>query len=888
MPAGEAHPSPEPGTLAVQVQGAADAGGALRGLQAARRDLLTLLAGDAGDEPGAGRPRVSPATGAPGGPMLVIHDLADARPEALPGIFDLITRRLQQAGLRDAALAAVPVGGALDAFSELPNAVVLRLFPPPAGPSGTLASAWLDVAADWLTEGLGELDEVALRLLGIEFAVPAPAVLTTLEQADAARAWCDVVRGDLGDRVQAVSLTFGTLPHLALAAGGPKVGAAGLVERYGVLCDVARELAAALAYACVSFEPTFAGMAAGLAASSPPGQGWHDSGGAPPNGVAAWLLDDRVPDAFPFQLLGPAHHAGFRADSRAAVTPLSDGRSELTIREPADWLPGDPERQAAHAQGLALLEPLLVADEDFDDLVARRFGDGPIGQGGGPPASWQPATEETLEPPDLTDVVIVGRPQPHRGNRVTLMELVSWLAGEPHGEEPRSTSRPLGTFARWWARGLDDVSRQALITRAPSLAASGTAELAEAERRWAIAEWLVRTEAGTWLRAAGLVESAERLNELGPLDAEATLIDAVDLLTRAATVASVRLQLTLDVAVAGAPADEARALRRHLEAVAWDAWEQVQEHVAWVAAAEAAIHDDPGELGTTASQRVIEHCRTATTLESTMSMASVTEELWALVTSALVSTAWEDAWLAADEVAGSAANTDLRGAALTGDVPAWEQLVAADREAATLRAEEAAHAVLLQLARAYTDGNEPAEPAWDLALRGAREAPGTESWRDAIDDVRARAGEAAWERAMAAARIRVTQNLLRSSDLLGRVALVATAREAAGASARVVAAKGAAVAAAEGGDDDAVHDAAVDALRPLAGELARSALALFDRLLGYTDPDFEITYSSFGGRPAERAQGDPPVAAPRAAGAAASSGDLPEALPPDAAVPPDG
>jgi hypothetical protein len=353
------------------------------------------------------------------------------------------------------------------------------------------------------------------------------------------------------------------------------------------------------------------------------------------------------------------------------------------------------------------------------------------------------------------------------------------------------------------------------------------------------------------------VETADRLADLGPLDAESTLVDTVDLLTRAATIASVRLQLTLDLAVAGVDPRESGPLRRHLEAVAWDAWEQVQEHVAWVAAAEAATHDDPGELSTTADQRVIDHCRSATSLDASASMASLTDELWSVVTSALVTSAWEGGWLAADEVAGNAANTDLRGAALTGEVPAWEQLVAADRAEATLRAEEAAHSVLLQIARSYTEGGAPAESAWDQAVRAAREAPGTEAWSEAIDDVRSRAGEAAWERAMTAARHRVTQNLLRSSDLLGRVALAATAREAAGSAARVVAAKGAAVAAAEGGDYDVIHDAAVDALRPLAGDLARSALALFDHLLGYSDPDFEISTSSFGGRP----DATPPVEA---------------------------
>ena len=46
----------------------------------------------------------------------------------------------------------------------------------------------------------------------------APAVL---HQASTAQAWCDIVNGNIDERVRTASITFGKAPHVALAAGGP-------------------------------------------------------------------------------------------------------------------------------------------------------------------------------------------------------------------------------------------------------------------------------------------------------------------------------------------------------------------------------------------------------------------------------------------------------------------------------------------------------------------------------------------------------------------------------------------------------------------------------------------------------------------------------------------
>src|SRR4029079_10954544 len=127
-------------------------------------------------------------------------------------------------------------------------------------------------------------------------------VSSVLHECGVARAWCDAVNGELADRLRIASLTFGRLPHLALAAGGPGVDGGGLIARFRLLQEIARELAADVAYGCIDFEAAFDGLALGLSPVR-----WHAQGGAPPNVVARELLDDRVPDAYPYQVLGPGH-----------------------------------------------------------------------------------------------------------------------------------------------------------------------------------------------------------------------------------------------------------------------------------------------------------------------------------------------------------------------------------------------------------------------------------------------------------------------------------------------------------------------------------------------------------------------------------------------------
>src|SRR3546814_7306339 len=81
--------------------------------------------------------------------------------------------------------------------------------------------SWIDIAAEWALGDLPPDATVPLRLLGAGFDLAVADAPSILHQACSARVWCDVVNGDLDDRIRTASITFGRAPHVALAAGGP-------------------------------------------------------------------------------------------------------------------------------------------------------------------------------------------------------------------------------------------------------------------------------------------------------------------------------------------------------------------------------------------------------------------------------------------------------------------------------------------------------------------------------------------------------------------------------------------------------------------------------------------------------------------------------------------
>src|SRR3546814_10934030 len=119
--------------------------------------------------------------------------------------------------------------------------------------------SWIDIAAEWALGDLPPDATVPLRLLGAGFDLAVADAPSILHQACSARVWCDVVNGDLDDRIRTASITFGRAPHVALAAGGPGCADHALLARYDRPCQVPREMAPDGASARVDLAPRFEG-----------------------------------------------------------------------------------------------------------------------------------------------------------------------------------------------------------------------------------------------------------------------------------------------------------------------------------------------------------------------------------------------------------------------------------------------------------------------------------------------------------------------------------------------------------------------------------------------------------------------------------------------------
>ena len=94
------------------------------------------------------------------------------------------------------------------------------------------------------------------------------------------------------------------------------------------------------------------------------------------------------------------------------------------------------------------------------------------------------------------------------------MEWVSYLAGEPHSDDPACVSPVLRAYCTTLNDSLEDAPRQRLR---PYLARTiGTTDdgLDDA-RSWMAMDWLIRTYAPTWLAVAGLTGSAAASGRAG-------------------------------------------------------------------------------------------------------------------------------------------------------------------------------------------------------------------------------------------------------------------------------------------------------------------------------------------------------------------------------------
>ena len=182
------------------------------GVQALR--AVGIEAGSLAAAPGATAPRISPVAPMPDGMLLRIDDLS-TRVDTRRRVAQSIRGSLADAGIPDTPVDILPVDGLGD-LDRCRRAVVLRLFPEPAGAAGRLPPEWIDVAADWVFGDQRPEATVRLRVLGVERAVRAAEAAGVLHGCAAARVWCDIVTGDVDRRIRTASISFGAAPHVAI------------------------------------------------------------------------------------------------------------------------------------------------------------------------------------------------------------------------------------------------------------------------------------------------------------------------------------------------------------------------------------------------------------------------------------------------------------------------------------------------------------------------------------------------------------------------------------------------------------------------------------------------------------------------------------------------
>jgi hypothetical protein len=112
------------------------------------------------------------------------------------------------------------------------------------------------------------------------------------------------------------------------------------------------------------------------------------------------------------------------------------------------------------------------------------------------------------------------------------MEWVSYLAGEPHSDQPTCVSPVLRAMCIALNDGLDQGPRQRLrpyLTRTIGTAEDGL----DSWRGWMAMDWLTRTYTPAWLRLARLAESADGLQDAPAVTDAASLASALELLEAA-------------------------------------------------------------------------------------------------------------------------------------------------------------------------------------------------------------------------------------------------------------------------------------------------------------------------------------------------------------------
>jgi len=159
---------------------------------------------------------------------------------------------------------------------------------------------------------------------------------------------------------------------------------------------------------------------------------------------------------------------------------------------------------------------------------------------------------------------------------VCAMEMVAYMAGEPHSDHPTCACPVIAAFAFGWSAQLDAADRDRILKPLlQTLIGTAHGPATEERRVWLIIDWLVREWTPAWLElSTGLTEHGATLRAL-PVITDLTAFKAAILPLNAASEAA--------YAARDAARDAAWATAE------WDAaWAAAGDAAKWAAAGDAA------------------------------------------------------------------------------------------------------------------------------------------------------------------------------------------------------------------------------------------------------------------------------------------------------------
>lgn len=404
-----------PGSIMLQVQKSGDADAAFVAVQRAAVEIAAL---DAGWESGDGlgpEDRNGPKwvwgphqTGS--GPFLMV-DGGDVPQSLLQTIPDILVRHLESMDITNGIVAS-PGDYVMGYLNWLEKAVILQLFTPPPPPGERLRrrhlapAEWIAALAPWLCEGVAEGLDVWAAMAMVNFPLPATEVAAFLERARSAGGTIVVgappnfsaapkayqpdpmmaqfARRRLGGRVRGFTAnTIGFERRVTIAAGGPDVSDGEMLAIVDSFRKLARGLADTVAYSFVTTWGSFDRFAANLDtpwwikpyATWPADEDVRASAAlGRAVGSISTICDEVVMDGFPFQVLGPGHLQRLTRGGSVPsdLRPLPGGRMELTVGQPASWLPHSPELPGVQEQARKILTPCILAPEEWWPTVEAR------------------------------------------------------------------------------------------------------------------------------------------------------------------------------------------------------------------------------------------------------------------------------------------------------------------------------------------------------------------------------------------------------------------------------------------------------------------------------------------------------------------------------------